>query len=104
MQEPKHNLVELADVRLTLEGGGGPVEVLRGVDLTALAGESLSIVGPSGAGKTTLLMVMAGMERPSSGQVRVAGKDLTALDEDGLALFRRAGSAWCFRASIWCPP
>ncbi len=70
-------------------GGGGEVNILRGLDFTVQAGETLSVVGPSGAGKTTLLMVVAGLERPSSGAVRVAGIDLGRLDEDGLARFRR---------------
>ena len=82
-------LVLLKRVELTLNGGSGPVPVLRGVDLSLDAGQSLSVVGPSGAGKTTLLMVIAGLERISSGQVRVAGRDISSLDEDALARFRR---------------
>jgi putative ABC transport system ATP-binding protein len=83
-------MVVFDGVRLTLSGGGGPVNVLRGVELRVGAGESVSVTGPSGAGKTTLLMVAGGLERPSAGCVRVAGQDLTALDEDGLARFRRS--------------
>lgn len=70
-------------------GGAGEVNILRQIDLTIAAGETLSIVGPSGAGKTTLLMALAGLERPSAGSVVVAGTDLGRLDEDGLARFRR---------------
>jgi putative ABC transport system ATP-binding protein len=84
-----HPIVELEDVRLTLTGGGGEVNVLRGVDLTVERGETVSLVGPSGAGKTTLLMVIAGLERPTSGRVRVAGMALDGRDEDALARFRR---------------
>jgi putative ABC transport system ATP-binding protein len=51
-------------------------------------GEAVGLVGPSGSGKSTLLMVMAGLERPDAGHVRVAGHDLGDLDEDGLARFR----------------
>ena len=82
-------ILEMAGVRLTLAGGSGPVEVLRGVDLAVRRGETLAVVGPSGSGKTTLLMVAAGLERPDRGRVRVAGVDLGGLDEDGLARFRR---------------
>ena len=82
-------MVEFDGVRLTLSGGGGAVNVLRGVDLQVRSGESVSVTGPSGAGKTTLLMVAGGLERPSAGIVRVSGQDLMALDEDGLARFRR---------------
>lgn len=81
-------LVDLADLRLTLGKGAVAVEVLKGATLAVEAGESVGIVGPSGSGKSTLLMVMAGLERVQSGRVRVAGADLSAMDEDQLALFR----------------
>ncbi len=67
----------------------GTVDILRGVDLEVRPGEALGIVGPSGSGKTTLLMVIAGLERASSGSVTVAGSDLSAMGEDRLAAFRR---------------
>ncbi len=82
-------IVTLRDVHLTLTSDAGPVPILRGVDFTIGAGEAVSVVGPSGAGKSTMMMIMAGLERPSARSVRVAGKELTALDEDALALFRR---------------
>ncbi|MFA5515969.1 MAG: ATP-binding cassette domain-containing protein [Desulfuromonadales bacterium] len=82
-------VVEMRDLHLRLTGGGGEVHILRGVDLAVGRGETVSLVGPSGAGKTSLLMVAAGLERPTSGAVRVAGADLGRLDEDGLARFRR---------------
>jgi putative ABC transport system ATP-binding protein len=66
------------------------VEILRGVSLDILAGQSVAIVGPSGSGKTSLLMIMAGLERATSGGVAVAGHDFTQLDEDSLALVRGA--------------
>jgi putative ABC transport system ATP-binding protein len=82
-------IVDLADVHLTLASEAGPVNILRGLDLAIGPGERVGVVGPSGSGKSTMMMVMAGLERPSSGRVRIAGIDLTALDEDGLARFRR---------------
>lgn len=91
-------IVYLRDVRLMLTGGAGAVDVLRGVDLSVVAGETVSVAGPSGAGKTTMLMVMAGLERASSGVVRVDGYDLNALDEDALARFRRASVGVVFQA------
>jgi len=81
-------IVSLRDLGVTLTGAAGAVEILRGIDLDLTAGETVSVVGPSGAGKTTLLMIIGGLERPSCGQVVVAGHDLAALDEDGLARFR----------------
>ena len=82
------SIVSLRDLGVTLSASAGPVEVLRGIDLNLEAGETVSVVGPSGAGKTTLLMVIGGLERPSRGEVTVAGHALGALDEDGLARFR----------------
>lgn len=82
-------MVEIKDLHLSLVGGAGPVNILRGVNLAVASGETISIIGPSGAGKTTLLMALSGLEKPTSGSVRVAGVDLTNLTEDGLARFRR---------------
>ncbi len=74
------------------------VNILRGVSLRAAAGETVGVMGPSGAGKTTLLMLVAGLEKPSSGRVEVAGHDLTAMDEDQLARFRRQNVGIVFQA------
>ncbi len=82
-------MIALSDVRLTLQSQAGRVNILRGVNLSVGAGEALAVMGPSGAGKTTLLMLLAGLERASSGSVRVAGRDLSSMDEDALAVFRR---------------
>ena len=82
------SIVTLRKLDVTLIGAAGAVEILRGIDLDLAAGETVSVVGPSGAGKTTLLMIVGGLERPSGGQVTVAGHDLAALDEDELARFR----------------
>ena len=82
-------LVSLRGLSLTLPAASGPVNILQNIDLDMEAGDSVGLVGPSGSGKTSLLMVLAGLERASAGLVRVDGRDLTALDEDGLARFRR---------------
>ena len=86
---PRDPIVELRDVHLKLASLAGEVNILRGVDLRVLRGETVAVVGPSGSGKSTMMMVMAGLERASAGAVRIAGQDLGTLDEDGLALFRR---------------
>ena len=82
-------MILLDDVHLKLESAAGPVNVLRGVNLRVEPGETVSVVGPSGSGKTTMLMIVAGLERPTSGRVIVDGHDLATMDEDALALFRR---------------
>ncbi len=74
---------------LALDSKAGRVEILRGVDLTVEPGEALGIVGPSGSGKSSLLMILGGLERATGGDVRALGRDLTTMDEDALALFRR---------------
>ena len=84
-----HSIIDIENLQLSLIGGAGPVNILCGIDLKVRRGETISVVGPSGAGKTTLLMALSGLEKPTSGRVRVAGTDLQQLDEDGLARFRR---------------
>ena len=78
-------IVEIKDLHLSLIGGAGPVNILRGINFRVAAGETISVVGPSGAGKTTLLMALSGLEQPTSGRITVAGTDLQSLNEDGLA-------------------
>jgi putative ABC transport system ATP-binding protein len=83
-------MVDLRDVHLTLGSVAGPVNILRGLSFAVARGEAVGVVGPSGSGKSTMLAIMGGLERASTGTVRVADTDLTKLDEDGLARFRRA--------------
>ena len=81
-------IVDLHDVHLSLGSGAARVDILRGASLSVARGTSVGLVGPSGSGKSTLLMVLAGLERPTSGTVKVDREDLTALSEDRLAAFR----------------
>jgi putative ABC transport system ATP-binding protein len=81
-------VIALSNVGLTLDSRAGPVEILRAVDLVIEPGQSVAIVGASGSGKSSLLMIMAGLERATVGDVRVAGHDFNRLSEDGLALAR----------------
>jgi len=90
-QEPsaQERAIQLRDVHLTLPSGAGPVYILKGIDLDVAQGEAVGLVGPSGSGKSTLLAVIAGLEQPSRGSVRVAGHEFAGLGEDALALARR---------------
>ncbi len=91
-------IVEVRNLRLTVPSAAGPVNILAGIDLDVDEGEAVGIVGPSGSGKTSLLMVLAGLEAATSGTVRVAGQDITGLNEDALARFRRGTVGIVFQA------
>jgi putative ABC transport system ATP-binding protein len=82
--------VELENVHLSLGRGAARVHILKGISLKIGRGETAALVGPSGSGKSTLLMVMAGLERPDAGRVKVDGTGLGRLGEDALARFRGA--------------
>ena len=91
-------MIRLAGIELKLACAAGQVNILRGLDLEVAAGETVGITGPSGSGKSTMMMIIAGLERPSAGKVEVGGEDLTALNEDQLARFRRARIGIVFQA------
>ncbi len=95
---PAAELIKARGLVFTASAAAGPVPVLRGVDLSVAAGEAVGIVGPSGSGKTSLLMLLAGLERPTAGDLRVAGQDLGRMDEDALARFRRDQVGIVFQA------
>jgi putative ABC transport system ATP-binding protein len=80
--------IELHGVNVALGEGAARVHILKDVGLEIGRGEAVGLVGPSGSGKSTLLMVLAGLEKPDTGAVRVLGEELTAFDEDALARFR----------------
>ena len=82
-------MVLLDNVELKLESEAGPVNILKGINLEIPAGETVSVVGPSGSGKTSMMMLIGGLEKQTGGRVAVSGQDLTTLNEDGLARFRR---------------
>jgi putative ABC transport system ATP-binding protein len=91
-------VIVLHDVSLTLASRAGPVAILRRVGVEIAPGESVAVVGPSGSGKTSLLMVIAGLERASSGSVRVAGHDFMGLSEDELAIIRGSNIGIVFQS------
>ena len=84
-----HMVVEARDVTLRLGSGDAAVDVLRGLTLDVPAGQRIAILGPSGSGKSSAMAVLSGMERATSGSVRVAGAEFTTMNEDGLACARR---------------
>ena len=82
-------ILSLRDVSLSLMAQAGPVDILRAISLDVAQGETIGLVGPSGSGKSSLLMLMAGLEHASGGQITAMGQDLTTMNEDALARFRR---------------
>jgi len=77
-------------LRKSYDVDAAPIRALRGAGLTVAAGELVAVTGPSGSGKSTLLNIVAGLERPDEGQVRVLGQDLVDATETELARIRRA--------------
>ena len=91
-------ILSLRAARLTLAGNAGPVEILKGITLDVARGETLGLVGPSGSGKSSLLMLMGGLEKATGGQVLALGQDLTVMNEDQLARFRRGNMGVVFQS------
>ena len=91
-------MISVRSLSMRLTSGGRAVEVLTDVSLEVPAGQFLAIAGPSGSGKSTLLGLIAGLDQPTAGQIEVAGVDVTALDEDGLARFRRDHVGYVFQS------
>ena len=82
-------VLSLKDVHLALDGNAGRVEILHGISLDVAKGTSVGLIGPSGSGKSSLLMLMGGLEQSTGGSITALGQDLTAMNEDKLARFRR---------------
>ena len=98
LKQRRASAIKLEDVHVTLPSRAGPVDILRGIDLNVTGGDAIAVVGPSGSGKSTLLMVVAGLERATSGRVQVMDTDYAGLDEDGFARLRAANIGIVFQS------
>ena len=90
-------MLKVEQLTKTYRTAGGPLTVLHAVSFELAAGASVAVVGPSGSGKTTLLGLCAGLDRPSSGTVSLAGEAIGAMDEDARALVRNAHVGFVFQ-------
>lgn len=82
-------VLSLSHASLSLDGNAGKVDILHDITLDVIPGETLGLVGPSGSGKSSLLMLMGGLEQVTSGKITSLGRELSAMNEDQLAHFRR---------------
>jgi len=95
MSEPA--ALELAGVKRVFRQGGVELAVLNGIDLVLRPGELVALVGPSGAGKSTLLHLAGLLERPSAGEIRIAGEECGRLSDDRRTLLRRAALGFVYQ-------
>jgi putative ABC transport system ATP-binding protein len=91
------DIVDVRSVRKVYHRDSQEITVLDGIDLQVPAGEFVALMGPSGSGKTTLLNLIAGIDRPTSGKVMVAGTDVGALSESALAAWRSRNVGFIFQ-------
>lgn len=90
-------LIEIRDLRKTYYRGNEPVEVLRGLDLSIPEGAFEALMGPSGSGKSTLLNLIAGLDSPTSGDLRIAGKDVGKMGDGARAKWRSQNVGFVFQ-------
>jgi putative ABC transport system ATP-binding protein len=90
--------LEAIDVTRYYDQGGVRVEALRGASLAVATGDHVAIVGPSGSGKSTLMHLLGGLDRPSSGTLRIAGRDVATLHPDELAKVRNTTVGFVFQS------
>ncbi len=95
--------IQFSDVRLSYGSEGSPVEVLKGVSFCLNSDEIISIVGPSGSGKTSIIMLAAGLEKATSGTIKINNQDITELSENALSAIRRKNIGIVFQSFYLIP-
>ena len=94
---PMGAAVEAHDLTRRYGEGSTAVDALRGVDIEVRSGELVAVMGPSGSGKSTLMHILAGLDKPTSGTVLIAGTDITRLDDSSLTKLRRKHIGFVFQ-------
>src|SRR5678815_1925118 len=95
---PDGSIVRLSNITKMFYRGSEPIRVLEGLDLDVPSGSFEALMGPSGSGKSTLLNIIAGLDRPTSGSVMVAGSDLTKMSDGELAKWRSQTIGFVFQS------
>ncbi|MCB9896389.1 MAG: ABC transporter ATP-binding protein [Planctomycetes bacterium] len=98
MSEGRTPVLELEDIEKIYGTGDAAVRVLRGISFTVLEGEYVAVVGPSGSGKSTLLNIVGALDRPTHGRYRLAGEDVSRLDDRRLSHLRNARIGFVFQS------
>lgn len=96
-------MIEVRDLTHRLQWGSQTLTILEGIQLDVKAGESLALLGASGSGKSTLLGLLAGLDLPSSGSIRLAGQEITQLDEEARAALRASQLGFIFQSFLLLP-
>ncbi|TVP84070.1 MAG: ABC transporter ATP-binding protein [Thioalkalivibrio sp.] len=98
MDASSNSVLKATGLEKRIQGPSGSLEILRGLSLSVQPGESLAILGASGSGKSTLLGLLAGLDAPSAGEVRLLGEDIGQMDEDGRAALRAGRVGFVFQS------